>query len=99
MDINHMDFGDFGWALSQLRLCHAVSRWHWNGPGQYIRLQPPDPGSEMTLPYLYISTVTGDLVPWLASQTDLLALDWYVLLRNFPDAPLRVKLTGSGQAE
>ncbi len=30
----------------------------------------------MTLPYIYMSTVQGDLVPWLASQTDLLAEDW-----------------------
>jgi len=30
----------------------------------------------MTLPYIYITTVQGDLVPWLASQTDLLAADW-----------------------
>ena len=30
----------------------------------------------MTLPYLYMRTVQGDLVPWLASQTDLLAEDW-----------------------
>lgn len=30
----------------------------------------------MTLPYIYMRTVQGDLVPWLASQTDLLANDW-----------------------
>ena len=30
----------------------------------------------MGLPYLYIKTVDGKLVPWLASQTDLLAEDW-----------------------
>jgi hypothetical protein len=30
----------------------------------------------MTLPFIFISTVQGDLVPWLASQTDLLADDW-----------------------
>ncbi len=30
----------------------------------------------MTLPYYYIRTVQGDLVPWLASQTDMLAQDW-----------------------
>jgi hypothetical protein len=33
----------------------------------------------MTLPYLYISTVDGNKVPWLASQTDILALDWQVV--------------------
>lgn len=28
------------------------------------------------LPYLMMCTVTGDFVPWLASQTDILAEDW-----------------------
>lgn len=27
--------------------------------------------------YIVISTVEGDLVPWVASQTDLLADDWH----------------------
>jgi hypothetical protein len=33
----------------------------------------------MTLPYIFMKTVQGDLVPWLASQTDLLAEDWSVV--------------------
>jgi len=33
----------------------------------------------MTLPYIYMRTVQGDFVPWLASQTDLLAEDWYIV--------------------
>ena len=67
---------DFGWALTQLRKGGVVTRQGWNGPGQYLTLQVPDEGSKMTLPYIYITTVQGDLVPWLASQTDLLAADW-----------------------
>lgn len=70
---------DFGQALQQLRVGSRVSRFGWNGPGQYIEMQRPDENSKMSLPYLYIKTVQGDLVPWLASQTDLLALDWYTL--------------------
>lgn len=31
------------------------------------------------LPYLLISTVDGACVPWLASQTDLLANDWEIV--------------------
>jgi hypothetical protein len=42
----------------------------------WLKLQRPDSNSKMTLPYIYMSTVTGDKVPWLASQTDLLAEDW-----------------------
>lgn len=28
-------------------------------------------------PYLMMKTVDGEFVPWVASQTDLLAKDWY----------------------
>jgi len=67
---------NFGGALEALRVGARVTRKRWNGPGQYIEMQWPDEHSKMTLPYLYIKTVQGDLVPWLASQTDLLADDW-----------------------
>jgi hypothetical protein len=40
----------------------------------WIGLNRPD--AEMTLPYLYMKTVQGDFVPWLASQTDMIASDW-----------------------
>jgi hypothetical protein len=30
-------------------------------------------------PYLMMRTVDGDFVPWVASQTDLLADDWLVV--------------------
>ena len=73
---------DFGSALAMLKIGAALSRINWNAPGQYIRLQIPGVphwGSKITLPYFYIRTVQGDLVPWLASQTDLLANDWYVV--------------------
>ncbi|MGH7882481.1 MAG: DUF2829 domain-containing protein [Candidatus Dormibacteraceae bacterium] len=66
----------FGEALQLLHAGHTVTRTGWNDPGQFINLQTPNPMSEMTLPYLYISTVTGHLVPWLASQSDMLADDW-----------------------
>ncbi len=70
---------DFGWALDQLRAGKRVTRAGWNGKGQWIALQVPDEHSKMSLPYLYISTVDGKIVPWLASQTDLLADDWDVV--------------------
>lgn len=71
-----MNFGD---ALRQLRLGNAVQRRGWNGPNQFLRLQTPDENSKMTLPYIYITTVQGDRVPWLASQTDILADDWQLV--------------------
>ena len=76
---------DFGWALRQLKEGKKVCRLGWNGKGIYIELQQPDEHSKMTQPYIYIVT-TGlqsdnpnaprGIVPWLASQTDMLAEDW-----------------------
>jgi hypothetical protein len=77
-----------GWAIKQLRDGHAVSRRGWNGPGQYLMLQVPDTNSANTLPYVWIKTALGDRVPWLASQTDLLAFDWYAV--EDPVPPRRV---------
>lgn len=65
-----------GWAIKQLRNGSRVTRAGWNGRGQWLALQLPDGGSFMTLPYIYIRTVAGDRVPWLPSQTDILATDW-----------------------
>lgn len=67
---------DIGWAVKQMWNGQKVTRSGWNGRGQFLALQVPDKGSKMTLPYIYISTVHRDLVPWLASQTDILATDW-----------------------
>jgi len=69
-----------GRAIKAMRNGAKVAREGWNGPGQWLELQTPDEHSKMTLPYIYIRTVQGDLVPWLASQTDLLATDWRVVL-------------------
>lgn len=70
---------DIGSAIEALWAGGKVTRRGWNGPGQYLELQVPDENSKMTKPYVYINTVQGDKVPWLASQTDLLADDWYVV--------------------
>lgn len=69
---------NFGEALEQLRLGRRVLRAGWNGKGMWIALQRPDAQSKMTLPYIYMRTVDGGLVPWLASQTDLLTEDWLI---------------------
>ena len=68
-----------GIAIEALKDGQAVTREGWNGPGQMLLLQTPDENSKMTLPYIYIQTVQGDLVPWLASQIDILATDWSVV--------------------
>lgn len=72
------DYG-FGWALEALQAGRKVAREGWNGKGQFLELQAPDEHSKMTLPYIFIVTVTGHRVPWLASQTDMLATDWWMV--------------------
>jgi Protein of unknown function (DUF2829) len=67
---------DIGEAIAVMRHGGRVTRRGWNGKGMWLELQMPDARSKMTLPYVYMSTVGGHLVPWLASQTDLLADDW-----------------------
>lgn len=76
---------DFGKALDVLRLGARVYRSNWNGKQQWLEIQQPDLSSKMTLPYIYIRTVQGDLVPWLASQTDMLAFDWALVLTTEAD--------------
>lgn len=77
--VSSPDQGNFGEALQQLRAGKRVSRNGWNGPGQYLELQVPSDDSKMTLPYIYIRTVQGHLVPWLASQIDILGTDWIIV--------------------
>jgi hypothetical protein len=70
---------DIGEAVHLLRNGHKVGRAGWNGKGMHLELQVPDAHSKMTLPYVFMKTVQGDLVPWLCSQTDLLANDWEIV--------------------
>lgn len=67
---------DFGDALKHLKMGLRVQRRGWNGKGMWLALQIPDSMSKMSLPYIYMKTVDEHKVPWLASQTDMLATDW-----------------------
>lgn len=67
---------NFGQALDVLRQGGRVARTGWNGKDMWLALQVPDEHSKMRRPYIYMKPVDGDLVPWVASQTDLLADDW-----------------------
>jgi hypothetical protein len=76
----------FSEALEELKKHTFVARSGWNGKEQYIGLQVPDARSASTLPYLWIRTVQGDRVPWVASQTGMLSDDWYCVT----DANMRI---------
>jgi len=69
---------NFGGAILALKAGERVTRAGWNGKGMWLALQRPN-HSIMSLPYLYIRTVEGELVPWVASQADILAEDWDVV--------------------
>jgi hypothetical protein len=72
-------FMNIGEAVQAMREGSAVCRSGWNGKSMYLKLQVPDAHSKMSLPYVYMYTAQGDLVPWLCSQTDLLAKDWMLV--------------------
>lgn len=70
---------NFGQAIENLKLGNKVLREGWNGKGMWLELQKPDDNSKMTIPYIYMKTACDNLVPWLASQTDVLSDDWQVI--------------------
>lgn len=83
-----MDNTDFGWAIRQLKAGKKVGRKGWNGKGMWLMLVKADewdmPYREATfgmlkLPWIGMKTANGEFVPWLASQTDMLADDWEVV--------------------
>ena len=82
---------NFGQALDLLRSGKCVCRENWNGKGMFIFLVPGSefrvnrppllgiyPEGTMVKYHSHIDmkTAGGDIVPWLASQTDVLAEDW-----------------------
>ena len=79
----HMGFGA---ALEILKDGKQVQRAGWNGRGMWLELVPAEkwwtsigPSAATVLPWIGMKTADGGFVPWLASQTDLLAEDWSVV--------------------
>lgn len=85
---------DFGQALTQLKAGAKVARNGWNGKGMFLFLVPgstfkvnrppllgiyPE-GTEINYcPHIDMKTADEKVVPWLASQTDVLAEDWVIV--------------------
>ena len=82
---------DFGQALSAIKAGKRVAREGWNGKSMYVFLVPGSTFTVNREPLLSImgegtqvqyhahidmKTAQGYVVPWLASQADLLADDW-----------------------
>jgi len=87
---NNHTFGD---AIAALKEGKRVARSGWNGKGMFLFLVPgstfkvnrppllgiyPE-GTEINYcPHIDMKTADGKVVPWLASQTDVLAEDWSI---------------------
>lgn len=81
----------FGLAIEALKAGKRVARAGWNGKGMWLGLvlgydYNPDDGKATVfalgcqkLPWIGMKTADNGFVPWLASQTDMLADDWGVI--------------------
>lgn len=84
----------FGLAIEALRAGKRVARAGWNGRGMWLLFVPSasyevapgmldnteeNPASYELSPWLGMKTADGKFVPWLASQSDMLALDWMIV--------------------
>lgn len=85
---------DFGQALDALKEGSKVARAGWNGKDMFLFLVPGSSFAvnrapllgiypEGTVidyhPHIDMKTAQGYVVPWLASQTDVLAEDWTLI--------------------
>ena len=84
----------FGHAIHALKAGKRVCRSGWNGKGMFLFLVPgstfkvnrapllgiyPE-GTEINYcPHIDMKTADDKVVPWLASQTDILADDWQIV--------------------
>lgn len=83
---------NFGYALESLKQGYKLAREGWNGKGMWLYYVPSNAYDAQTnaakkafgdkVPYrayIAMKTVDNDVVPWVASQTDLLAEDWVIV--------------------
>lgn len=73
----------FGQALTALKSGLRVTRAGWNGRGMWLELQRPGSDGHFG-PHIYMRTADGHFVPWIASQTDMLAEDWAIVYHGVP---------------
>ncbi len=91
--VNTQEPHGIGWAVKHLQNGDHVRRAGWNGKGMFLYLVPgfifhvnqtpllgifPE-GTEINYQaHVDMWTATGTAVPWLCSQSDLLAVDWEI---------------------
>lgn len=77
----------FGLAIEALKQGKKVARAGWNGKGMWLKLVPADIADKVAFeyealdgaPWIGMKTADDKFVPWLASQTDVLAEDWQIV--------------------
>ncbi|WP_215895452.1 DUF2829 domain-containing protein [Acinetobacter pullicarnis] len=83
----------FGDAVVALKGGEKVARSGWNGKGMFLEMAQYTSANEAEkhphyhlhnipyegLPWIGMKTADSKFVPWLASQTDVLAEDWVIL--------------------
>lgn len=93
MENKEIEGRTFGRAIKSLKEGYKVARDGWNGKGMFLALVEGDnwgigvndprdfKGAPMIKNSDFIGMKTADnkFVPWLASQTDILAEDWTVI--------------------
>lgn len=74
----------FGFALEALKKGLYVAREGWNGKGMYLGLCEGGGFRDgyRTQDFIYMKTVSNTVVPWQASQADMLAHDWKTVERS-----------------
>jgi len=79
---------DFSEALGALKTGERITRPAWNGAGMYLFIVrtweaesdfPAATDEGELAPFIAMKTADNKVVPWLASQTDLLAEDWEIV--------------------
>lgn len=85
---------NFGLALEAAKAGWKIARKNWNGKGMYVFLADEvefhtaadisefegSADGVTVLPVLVLRNAQGDLCPgWLASQTDMLSDDWFIV--------------------
>ena len=81
---------NFGCAIEALKNGMKVARKGWNGKGMFLLYVPSEKWAIIEkiglgipkgnlLPWIGIKTIDNKFVPWLASQTDILAEDWEIV--------------------
>lgn len=85
---------DFGDALYVLKAGGKVRRAGWNGKGMWLQFVSADCWAMTSdaiaddsfclerAPWIGMRTADNKFVPWLASQTDVLAEDWEIIHEN-----------------